>query len=66
MQDIAVGDDIVLAFQTQLSVVASAGFAAERHIILERDGFGADETAFKIGVDDSRGLRRLTTRARAM
>ena len=54
MHHVAVGDDIVLAFQAQLAGVARAGFAAERDIIVERDGLGADEAALEIGMDDGR------------
>ena len=55
MHHVAVGDDIVLAFQPQFAGVAGAGFAAERDIIGIGDGFGADEALLEIGMDDAGG-----------
>ena len=52
MHDIAIGDDVLLAFQTKLAGVAGAGFAAERNIIGIGDGLGADESLLEIGVND--------------
>src|SRR5437660_9107552 len=51
MHDVAVGDDILLAFQPQLAGIASAGFAAKRDVIGVGDGFGADKSLFEIGMD---------------
>jgi len=69
MHDVAVGDDIVLAFQPQLAGVAGAGFAAERDIIGIGDGFGADKAFFEIGVNDAAAagalVPRLMVQARA-
>ena len=59
MHDVAVGDDIFLAFQPQLAGVAGAGFAAERDVIGIGDGFGADKALFEIGMDHAGGGRRL-------
>ena len=59
MHDVAVGDDIFLAFQPQLAGIAGAGFAAERDVIGIGDGFGADKALFEIGVDHAGGGRRL-------
>ena len=58
MHHVAVGDDIVLAFQPQLAGIARAGLAAERDIVVIGDGLGADEAALEIGMDDARRLRR--------
>ena len=59
MHDVAVLHDIILALEPHLSGIARTGFAAARHVIVVGDGFGADEAALEIGVDDARGLRRL-------
>ena len=57
MHHVAVGDDVFLAFQTQFSAVAGAGFAAERNVVGIGDGLGANESFFKIGVNDASGRR---------
>jgi hypothetical protein len=59
MHHVAIGDDIFLAFQPQLSGVARAGFAVERDIIGIGNGLGADKTFLEISVDDTGGRRRL-------
>jgi hypothetical protein len=59
MHDVAVGDDVFLAFQPQLAGVAGTGFAAERDVIGVGDGFGADKTLLEIGMDHAGGGRRL-------
>jgi hypothetical protein len=51
MHHVAVGDDVVFAFQAEFSRVARAGFALARDIVGKGDGFGADETLLEIGVD---------------
>src|SRR5262245_65918485 len=58
MDDVAVGDDVLLALEPELAGLARAGFAAERDGILGGDHLGADEAALEIGVDDAGGLRR--------
>src|SRR5579863_1387352 len=58
MHHVAVGDDIVLAFQPQFAGVAGAGLAAKRDIIGIADGFGADEALLEIGMNDAGGGRR--------
>ena len=58
MHDVAVGDDVVLAFEAKLAGIARAGFAAELDVIVIGDGLGADEAALEIGVDDAGRLRR--------
>ena len=58
-QDVAVLDDIFLAFRAHLARVLGAGLAAERDEIVVGDGFGADEPALEVGVDLARGLGRL-------
>ena len=59
MHDVAVGDDVLLALQPQLAGIAGAGLAAERDVVGIGDGFGADETLFKVGMDDAGGGGRL-------
>src|SRR6201995_5045163 len=58
MHDVAVHDDIVLAFEPELAGIARAGFAVERDIVGIGDGPDADEPAFvkqvPIGAADSR------------
>src|SRR5260370_38623672 len=58
MDDVAVGDGVILALEPKLAGVARAGLAAERHVVLPGDDLGADEAALEIGVDDAGGLRR--------
>src|ERR1700694_6127591 len=58
MDDVAVGDDVILALEPKLAGVARAGLAAERHVVLPGDDLGADEAALEIAVDDAGGLRR--------
>src|SRR5258708_35004181 len=41
MQHVAVGDDVVLAFQPQLADVARTGLAAAFDVVVIRDGLGA-------------------------
>ena len=63
MHDVAVLHDVVLAFEPQLAGIARAGLAAAGDIVVIGDGFGADEAAFEIAVNDAGGLRRLACRA---
>ena len=58
MHHVAIGDDVILAFQTEFAGIARAGFAFARDIIGIGDGFGADEALLEIGVDDAGGLGR--------
>ena len=51
MHDVAVGDDILLAFQPQLAGVARTRLAAVRHRIIVGDGLGANEVTLEVGVD---------------
>jgi|GEM_PF-5509323 len=55
---IAVGDDIVFAFQPEFARIARARFALAGDIIAIGNGFGADETLLEIGVDHAGGLGR--------
>src|ERR1700733_9744042 len=59
MHHVAVGDDVFLAFQTQLSSVARAGLATERHVIGVSNRFGANEALLEIRMNDAGGRRRL-------
>src|SRR3954470_16701574 len=59
MQDIAIRDDIILAFEPQLAGIARAGFALERHVIRIGDRLGPDKTLLEIGMDHARRLRCL-------
>ena len=50
-QDFAVLDDVLLALQTELTLVASAGIAAEIDQRLPVHHLGANELLFEIGVN---------------
>src|SRR3954451_12508615 len=54
--DVAVLDDIFLAFIACLAGFLGRYFAAQRDEVVVGDGLGADEAAFEIGVDDAGGL----------
>src|ERR1700693_2932080 len=58
VQHVAVGDDVVLAFQAQLAGVARAGLAAERHVTRTADRLGANEALLEIRVNGACRLRR--------
>src|SRR3984957_18685203 len=51
MQNVTVGDHIVLAFEPELARLTRA------RLVVIGDGFGADKTFFEIGVDDAGRLR---------
>src|ERR1035441_7915013 len=57
-QDVAVLDDVFLALQTELALVASAGIAAEIDQRFPVHHFGANELLFEIGVNNAGGLHR--------
>src|SRR5712691_8298371 len=59
VEHVAVGDHVVLAFQPHLAGIARPDLAAERRIVVKRNGLGADEAALEIGVDHAGRLRRL-------
>src|SRR5262245_24036707 len=61
MHHVAVLHDVILAFKTEFAAIAGPRFAAKRSVIVIGDGFGADESFFKIGMDDARGLRPART-----
>jgi len=50
MHDVAIRDDVILAFQPQLAGIARAGFAIQRDVVVISDGLGADEALLEIGV----------------
>lgn len=56
MHDVAVLDDVVLAFLAELARVAAALLAAQGHVVLEGGRLGLDEAALEIAVDDAGGL----------
>src|SRR5579872_6578116 len=60
MKHVAVGDDIILAFETKFPGFAGARFAAAGDIIRIGDCLGANEAFLEIGVDDAGGLRRFS------
>ena len=57
MQDVAVGDHIVLAFEPELARLTRPGLAAIGDIVVIGNGFGADKALFEIRVDDAGRLR---------
>src|SRR5579872_2493403 len=59
VKHVAVGDDIVFSFESELARFARAGLAVQGDIVVIGDGFGADEALLEIGMDDAGGLRRL-------
>src|SRR5262245_27490885 len=58
VQHVAVLDDVVLAFESELAGIARARFAIERDVIVVGDCLGAYEALLEIGVDDARRLLR--------
>ena len=64
MHDVAVGDHVILAFESQLAAVARTDFAAERDVIVISDGLGADEAALEIGMDDGHARHQGAGRGR--
>src|SRR5260370_42298268 len=59
MHDVSIGDDAFLALQAQSAGLAGARLAAERHIVVIRNGLGADEAALEISMIDPCRLARL-------
>ena len=57
MHHIAVLHDIFLAFYAHFAGFFGFGFAAERDEIVVGNHLGADEAAFKIGMNHAGGLR---------
>ena len=51
MHDVAVGDDIVLAFQPELAGVTGAGLAPEPDIVRIGDRLGTNKAFLEIGMD---------------
>jgi len=58
MHDIAVFNDVILAFKTPFSGVFSALLAFVGDEVFIRDDFGADEASFKVAMDNAGGLWR--------
>ena len=63
MHDVAVLDDVLLAFEPHLAGVLRPVLAAERHVVVIGDGLGADKSLLEIRVDDA-GRRRTLGAAR--
>ena len=59
MHDVAVLDDVLLAFDAELAGLADAGLATERNVVVVFDDLGADEAFLEVGVDDAGALRGL-------
>src|SRR4051794_12497841 len=55
---VAILDDVLLAFEPQLTLVPRARVAAQVYHRLPIDHFGADELLLEIGVDGARRLHR--------
>src|SRR5581483_562278 len=65
VDDVAVFDDVVLAFEAHLAVIAAGGHRAARDQMVVADDFGADESPLDVAVDLAGGeLRRRVTRNR--
>ena len=59
MQNVAVGDHIVLAFEPEFARLARAGLAAIGYIVVIGNGLGPDESLFEIRMDDAGRLGAL-------
>src|SRR5207248_10113620 len=57
VQDVAVADDVLLAFEAHLAARARLRFRSSGHELLVMDHLGADESAFEIGMDLPGGAR---------
>ena len=53
MENIAIAGDVVFPFGAHFSSVFRALFAAVGDIVVIGDGFGTNESAFKVGVNDA-------------
>src|SRR6185437_6933081 len=62
MHHIAVGNDVVLAFEAEFPRFARAGLAVVRAIVIIPDGFRANEPVFELGMDNAGALRRACPR----
>ena len=58
IDDVAVEHDVLLAFETQLAVVAARRERSAREQVLVTDDFGANEPALNVGVDLPGGVLR--------
>ncbi len=56
LHDVSVFDDVFFPFDSEFSCFSGFCIASESDEIVEGDGFGRDETAFEVGVDDACGL----------
>src|SRR3989338_10913671 len=56
VHDVAVLDDVFLAFQAPFAGFLGAGFALVLDEVVVGDHFGADEALFEVGVDHGRRL----------
>jgi len=55
-QHVAVGDDVLLALHPVEPLLARGRHRSARDQVVVCDGFGLDEPAFEVGVDDAGGL----------
>src|SRR5664279_5325685 len=60
-QDVAILDDVVLAFDAQFSGFARARFTVTGNVIVVRDRFTGNEATFEVFVDDGGSLWRFGT-----
>ena len=58
VDDIAVLDDVLFAFEPKHAVGAAGGHAFARNVIVIVHHFGADKTAFDVGMDGAGCQRR--------
>src|SRR6185312_8736266 len=58
VDDVAVLDDVLLAFGAEEAALLGFGFAACSHKVVEADDFGADEATAQVAVDFAGGFGR--------
>ena len=51
VHDVAIGNNILLAFDSHFACFAYGCLAAEVHIVIVFDYFGTDKALFKVGVN---------------
>jgi hypothetical protein len=57
VHNIAIGNNIRFAFNTQLAVFFAGSFRSKLHKVIVLDYLGADKAFFKVGMDNTCSLR---------